>query len=52
MASLSNLVNSISKGIHRTGCKNRNYDKNVKFADTNINVATVFLNTQTLKMIS
>ena len=27
MASLSILVNSIPKGIHRTRCKNDNYDK-------------------------
>ena len=50
-SSLSNLVNNYSEGIYRIKCKYRHGDKNVRFAELNINIATVFLNTQTLKMI-
>ena len=40
-SSLSNFVNKLSDTIR----------KNVKFAELNINIATFFLSTQTLKMI-
>ena len=40
-SSLSNFVNKLSDTIR----------KNVKFAALNINIATFFLSTQTLKMI-
>ena len=48
-SSLSNFAD-LSEGIH----KNVNTDrmiKNVQLAELNINIVTVFLNTQTLKMI-
>ena len=48
---LSNFVNNLSEGIHKTKCKYKHDEKNVKLAELN-NVATVFLNTQTLKMIT
>ena len=47
-SSLSNLINSLSEGIHKIKCKNKNH---VKLGEININIATVFLNTLTLKMI-
>ena len=51
-SSLSNLVNNHSEGIHKIKCKYRHDDKNkVKLAELNLNIATIFLNTQTLKMI-
>ena len=42
---LSNLVNNLSEGIHRSKCKNG------KLVELNMSIATVFLNTQILKMI-
>ena len=50
-SSLSNLVNNLSEGIHRIICKFRHNDKNMKLVELNISIATVFLNTQILKMI-
>ena len=50
-SSLSNLFNNFSPGINRIKCKYGHDDKNVKHAELNINIATVFLNIQTLKMI-
>ena len=51
-SSLSNLVNSFSEVIHRIKCKYRhNEKKNVKLVELNVSIATVFLNTQILKMI-
>ena len=47
-SSLSNLINILSEGIHKIKCKNKNH---VKLEEININIANVFLNTQTLKMI-
>ena len=44
-SSWSNLVNNISKGIHRTKCKFEYYDKKVKHVELNIGIATVFWNT-------
>ena len=49
--SLSNFVNNLSERIHQIKFKYRHDDKNVKFVELNINIATGFLNTQTLKMI-
>ena len=55
-SSLSNLLNSLSEGIHKIKCKygqdefiklNVNMDKmikNVKIVELNISIATVFLN--------
>ena len=53
-SSLSNLINNIAEGIHKTKCK---YDKKcivikkVKLLELNTNTARVFLNTQTLKIV-
>ena len=53
-SSLSNLINNVAEGIHKTKFK---YDKkcilikNVKLLELNTNTARVFLNTQTLKII-
>ena len=46
--SLSNIINNLSEGIHEIKCKYGQHDKK---CETCINIATVFLNTQTLKMI-
>ena len=52
MASLfSSLVNNLSEGVRRIKCKFRTMKKNVKYVKLNIIIATVFSNTQTLKMI-
>ena len=50
-SSLPNFVNNPAEGIHKIKCKYEHDVKNVKPAELNINFATVFLNTQTLKMI-
>ena len=50
-SSLSNLVNNLSEGIHRIKHKYGYGDKKVKLAELNISIATVFLNTQILKII-
>ena len=49
MASSSNLVNNLSEGIHKIKCKYR--IKNVKLVELHTKYATVFLNTQILKVI-
>ena len=49
--SLSNLVNNLSEGIHRIKCKYEMIIKNVKLAELNINIATVFLNIESFRMI-
>ena len=49
--SLANLVNNLFEGIHRTKCKLDMMMKNVSLAELNIGIATVFLNTQVLKII-
>ena len=51
VSSLSNLVNNVSEGIHKIKCKHRHDDKNVKFAELNISIATVFSIKQFLIMI-
>ena len=48
---LSELVNNLSEGVYRIKCKFGEMIKNVKHVELNINIATVFLNTQILKMI-
>ena len=51
-SSLSNLVNNFSEGIHRIKCKFEHDDKrNVKDVELNKSIATVFLNTQIVKII-
>ena len=50
-SSLSNLVNNLSEDIHKVKCKYGHDNKNLRFAELNISIATVFLNTKTLKMI-
>ena len=50
-SSLSNYVNNLSEGIHKIESKYGTMIKNVKLAELNISIATVFLNTQILKMI-
>ena len=48
-SALSNFVNNFSKGIYKIKCK-QGHDE-CRLAELNINIATVLLNTQTLKMI-
>ena len=50
-SSLSNLVNNIFEGIHRTKFKYGHEDENVKLVELNINVVSVFLNIKILGMI-
>ena len=50
-SSLSSYVNNLAEGIRKIKKKYGRGDKNVKIAELNTKTATVFLNTQTLKMI-
>ena len=50
-SSLSNLVNNLSEGIHRTKWKFGHNNKKVKYVELSIGIANVFSNIQTLKMI-
>ena len=50
-SSLSNLVNNLSEGIIKLNVNTDTMSKNVKFAELDISIATLFLNTQTLKEI-
>ena len=50
-SSLSNLINNLSKEIHKTKCKNRHEDKKVTLRGLNVSIATDFLNKQILEMI-
>ena len=50
-SSLGNLAINVSEGIHKIKCKHRHDDKNVKFAELNISIATVFSIKQFLIMI-
>ena len=50
-SSLSNFVNNLYEGIHKSKCKYGHYDKNVKLLELHTKYATVFLNIRTLKMI-
>ena len=49
--SLSNLVNNLSKRLHRIQCKLGHDDKKCKILKLNISIATVLFNTQILKII-
>ena len=49
--SLSNLVNNLPEGIHRINLSLDTMIKNVKYVELSISIATVFWNTQILKMI-
>ena len=49
-SSLSNLVNNLSEKTIKLTVKVGTMTKNVKLAELNVNIATVFLNTQILKM--
>ena len=42
VSSLTSLVDNLSEGIHGIKYKYGHDDKNVKFAELNINLATVF----------
>ena len=50
-SSLSNLVNSLAEGIHKTKCKYLHDDKNVKLLEVNTNIVNATLNIQTLAMV-
>ena len=50
-SSLSNTVNNRFEGINRIKYKYGHDEKNVKHVELNISIATVFWNTQILKMI-
>ena len=41
-SSLLNLVDNLSEGIHKIKCKFGHDDKNLKLAELNINISTVF----------
>ena len=49
--SLSNPVNNLPKGIHRTKYKYWHDDKNAIHVELNTKIRSTFLNTQTLKII-
>ena len=40
--SLQNFINNLSEGINRIKCKFRHGDKNVKYVELDISIATVF----------
>ena len=48
---LSNLVNNLSEGIHKTECKYGHDDKKCKTCIAKYKYCNRFLNTETLKMI-
>ena len=48
---MTSSLSNISEGFHRIKCKFGHEDKNVKYVELNISLATVFLNTQILKKI-
>ena len=51
-SSLSNIVNNLSEGIHRSECKLGQNDKeNVKHVQLNISIVTDFFDIQIIKMI-
>ena len=51
MASLlSNLVDSLSEGIHKIKCKQRHDNKNVKHVELSTKIASAILNIKILKM--
>ena len=50
-SSLSNLVNNLSEEVDRIKWKFEHEDKKCEICGINLSLATVFLNTQTLRMI-
>ena len=50
-SSLSNLVNNNSKVIDKLKCKYGHNDKKFETCGIKYNIATIFLNTKTLKTI-
>ena len=50
VSSLSTLLNNLSEGIHRTKYNLEHDGKNVKHVESNISIATAFLNIQISKM--
>ena len=51
-SSLSNLVNNLTEAIHKIKCKYGHDDeKNVKLAKLKAKISSIFLYTQTSKMI-
>ena len=50
-SSLSNLVNNLSEGIHKNKGKFGQDDKKSETCRIKINIAIIFLNTQTPKII-
>ena len=50
-SSLANIVNNSSEGIHKIEYKCGHNDEYVKHVNLNINIVTVFLNTQILEII-
>ena len=50
-SSLSILVNNLTEGIHKTKLNMDTMIKNVKLVELNTKIASVFLNTQTFKMV-
>ena len=50
-SSLSNFVNSLSKGFIELNVNSHMTIKNMQHVELSISIATVFLNIQTLKMI-
>ena len=50
-SSLSNLVNNLAKRIHKIICKSGHNEKSTKRVELNTKIVTVFLDTQTLRMI-
>ena len=49
-SSLSNRVNNLFEGIHKINCEHEHDDQKGETCKLSISIATVFLNTQTLKM--
>ena len=50
-SSLSTLVNKVSEGIHRINVNLDMMIKNVKHAELNISIETVFSNIKSLKFV-
>ena len=50
-STISNLVNNLAEGIHRTKCRYRHDKKNVKRVESKTKIVSAVLNIQTLKII-
>ena len=50
-SSLSNLANNRAEGIHKSKCKYRHDDKNMKLKKLNTEIVNAILNIQELKLI-